>query len=283
MAGRGADAVLVLVVRRGEPLRLREVERSLGVARIEREGRAEVLAGGVEVADGGMDDAGIVVDLGGDGVELDRSARLRHRLVLPAQLDQRSGEPRPHLGIVRRERRRLAQGMFRADQIVHVQQRAPEIEVGGGVARVVGEGGLVARDRLLPLVAFLKQVAEAVVGDGDGGVPSKKAAVQVDSQVGTAALACDRRQQMHRVGLFRRRIEHPPGEPLRFAQVPGAVCVEGTSQPSIDAGRPCVGPRAKPLAARCSALPPSAHAAVRRVSGAGPRTPAASDSGRSRP
>ena len=210
----GTDAVGVLVlVRPGrEALRLREVERGLGEARIQGEGRAIVPAGGVEVAGGGMDDAGVVQDLGRAGVELERAGRLRQRLLLLAVLDESAGEPRPHLGVVRRERRRLAQEVLGADQVVHVQQCPPEVEVGGRVARIVGEGGLVAGDGRVPLVAFLQQIAEAVVGDGDGRVPAEQAAVQVDGEVGAAALARGGGEQVQGVGLVRRRVEHPPGE-----------------------------------------------------------------------
>ena len=197
-----------------------------------------MLAGGIEVADAGMDDAGIVVDLGRAGVEHEGSEGLRHRLLLLALLDERAGEPRPDLCIVRGERRRLAHAVFRADQIVHVQQRVPEVEVRGGVAGIVGEGGFVARDGLLPFPSFLKQVAEAVVCDGDGRMPVEQAAVQVDGEVRTAALSRDGRGQVQGVRLVGDRVEHAPGEPLRFAPVPGAVRVEGASQPPLDAGSP---------------------------------------------
>ena len=225
-----------------------------------------------------MNDSRIVANFGRVGVELHGAERLRQRFVLPAQLDQRAGEPRPHLRIVRRERRRLAQAVLRADQIVHVQQRSPEVEVSARVARVVSNCGFVARNRRLPLLAFLKQVAEAVVGDGNRRVSAQQAAVQVDGEVGAAALAGHGCEQMQRVGLLRHRVEHPPGELLRLAQVPGAVGVEGAPQPSIGAG---IG-AGMSRAARWSALLPSAHAGFRQVSGTGRRTPAASTSDRPR-
>ena len=84
------------------------------------------------------------------------------------------------------------------------------------------------------------------------------------------------REQVRRLGLIRHRVDHAPGEPLRLARVPGAVRVEGASQPPLDAGRPRVGP----LAARCSTLSFPAHAAVRSASGTGRQMPVANDWGR---
>ena len=257
---RGADAVLVLVGPRREALRLREVERGLGEAGVEPEGGPVGLAGGVKVPDGGVDDPGVVADLGRVGIELDGAERLGQRLLLPAQLDQGAGQPRPDRGVTRRERRRLAQDMFRAHQIVHVQQRPSEIETGGGVAGVVGEGGFVAGNRLLPFLALLKQVAEAVVRDGDGRMPAEQAPVQVDGEVGAAGLARDGGEQVQGVGLIRHGVEHAAGELLRLARVPGAVRVEGASEPSHDAG---VG-AGMSRAPRCRALSSSAHSAAAR-------------------
>ena len=197
---RGADAALVLVGPCGEALRLREVERGLGEARVECEGGPVGLAGGVEVTHGGMDDSGIVVDRGRVGLEFQGPARLRRRLLFPALFDQRPGESRPRLGIARRERHGLPQEVLGAHQLVGVQQCVTEIEVRGGVAGIVGKGGLVARDRLLPLLALLQQVAEAVVGDGDGRVPAKQAPVQIDGEVGAAGLARDGGEQVQASG-----------------------------------------------------------------------------------
>ena len=277
--GRGTDAVLVLVVLRGEPLRFRQIERGLGESRIERQRRAIVLARGVEIADRGMDDAGIVVNFGGVRLDLDRLTGLCHRFVLPAQLGQGTGESRADLRVVRRERSRLSKGVFRTGQIIHVQQRMSQVEICGGVARVVGESGLVAGDRLLPPIPLLKQVSEAVVGDGDGWMAAEQAAVQIDGEVGAAALARDGSKEVQRIGLIGDRVEHPPRELLRLAQIPGAVRVEGASQPSIEAGIGAGLPRAE----RWSALLPSSHAGIRRVLGAGRRMPAASERDRPRP
>ena len=126
-----------------------------------------------------MDDPGIVLDDWRAGIELDGTARLGQCLLLPAQLDQGSGEPRPNSASFGASRG-LAQVVLRAGQIVRVQQCVSEVEVRGGVAGVVGKGGLVAGDRLVPPVPLLKQIAEAVVGDGDGRMPVQQAAVQVD-------------------------------------------------------------------------------------------------------
>ena len=126
--------------------------------------------------------------------------------------------------------------MLRTNQVVYVQQSAPEVEVRGGIAGVVGERGFVAGDRLLPPVALLKQVPEAVVGDRDGRMAAEQAAVPVDGQVAAAALARHRGEQMQRIGLIGNRVEHPTGKLLRLAEVPGTVCVEGASQPPIETG-----------------------------------------------
>ena len=113
---------------------------------------------------------------------------------------------------------------------------------------------------------------------GMAGCRPEQAAVQVDGEVGAAALAGDGGEQVQGVGLLRGRVEHAPCELLRLVQVPGAVGVEGALQPPIEAD---IG-AGRPRAARWSALSSSAHAGVRQVSGTGRRTPAASGSYRPR-
>ena len=261
MLGRCQDEGCVRIVLRGESLDFREVERGLGVSGVHRQSGAVAFARCAELPHCGVDGAEIVAKNRGVGIEIDRAECLRHRFLRPSLLDERASEPRSNLRIMRRESHRAAQTDLRTDDVAHVQQRMPEVEVRGDVAWIVGEGGFVARDGGSPLAPLLKQVAEAVVGDGDGRVPAKQATVQVDGEVGAAALSHDGGEQVQRVGLIANGVDHTPGELLRLAQVPGAVGVEGAPQPSIDV-QIGAGPS---RAARRAALSSPSHAPSARM------------------
>ena len=72
-----------------------------------------------------MDDAEVIAKNCRVGLEFDGAERFRHRFFRPALVEERTGESRSHLSIIRCERHGAAQAVLGTDDVAHVQQGRP--------------------------------------------------------------------------------------------------------------------------------------------------------------